>query len=92
MKSLLKIIFALLLTVVGFGVIALNVHSLTTTLLIFSGSCLALAMGLAIPADLKGAIVIVAPYVPLLNGRRASDPQVVPPDPSVVDDAAGKSP
>ena len=80
MKAILAIVAAILLVVLGFGIIVMNIHALTIPLLIFSGLSIALALGLAIPADLKSAIVIIAPYIPdaLAGGRRRTDPP--PPD------------
>lgn len=90
MKSLLTILFALILAAAAVAIVAFNIHSLTTPLLIAAGACIGLAMALAIPAKLETALVIVAPYLPdsLVGGRRKTDP----PDPAVVDDAAAKAP
>jgi hypothetical protein len=73
------ILFALLLMFVGAYIVVVNVKTLTPTLLISAGVCIALAMLLAIPAQAKDAIgFAVQVKDSVLGGRRWSDPPAPP--------------
>lgn len=45
-----------------------NRASITTSILIFDGVAIGVALALAIPADFKNACASVAPYIPVLRG------------------------
>lgn len=61
----------------GVGLYIIIVTKAATTPGIFAGcGFVALSLAIAIPTEFKTACASIAPYVPMIGGRRASDPQV----------------
>jgi hypothetical protein len=55
MKHLTALCFAFLLFALGFGVIVVNRHALTTAIMTFAGGLMLVALALAIPVQLGEA-------------------------------------
>lgn len=65
MKHALALFFALVLAAVGVYIVFSNVKQLTTPVLLAGMGCLVLAMGIAIPAQLKEAVEAIKPLATL---------------------------
>jgi ABC-type uncharacterized transport system permease subunit len=69
------LIFSALLSA-GVGIYILVATKAATTPGIFAGAgFVALALALAIPSQFKEACTTIAPYVPMIGGRRSGDPR-----------------
>ncbi|HEY9466487.1 MAG TPA: hypothetical protein VIR54_25500 [Vicinamibacterales bacterium] len=68
MRHVAAIVAALTLVAFAGVIVWYNRTALTAPLLIAAGSCLVLALALAIPSDFRAALASVAPYVPMMRG------------------------
>lgn len=76
MKDFTLLLSSALCAIVGLAVVIANLHTPTTAVLMFSAAFLVLALALAIPAQLGGAIKTCTPFFPKsLRGGTPDAPQ-----------------
>lgn len=76
MRHVALILASVLLFGLGVGVVVVNIHGLTSGVLLFAGVSMAIAVALAVPADFRNALQALAPFVPW---RRPDQGSALPP-------------